>query len=54
MTWVLIFFVTIGGNPAMTSAEFNSKQACETAGDTLVAGEKSMISHGWFYCVSKG
>lgn len=52
--WILFFFITIGGNPAATSAEFNSKEACMTAGQWMTEQNTRTFGHAWYHCVEKG
>jgi len=35
MTWILILALTVGDSPAVTTREFQSKEACENAAKTF-------------------
>lgn len=51
--FILFFFLTNGGNPAGTTAEFSSKKACMEAGAWLVEQNSWVMGHAWFHCLAK-
>jgi hypothetical protein len=50
MTYVLILFVVFGYGTAITTQEFNSREACESAAEAAMAMHKLVRTK----CVEKG
>lgn len=51
-TWILILVVHWGNGTGITTQEFNSKEACLSAGK-LFESQSSLASEVWFNCVEK-
>lgn len=56
-TYILILFISAKGNPSLTTAEFHSKESCESAGKSAIAHFHSVYSGASdlreFICVEK-
>ena len=54
MKFVLLIVMIIGGKSSMTTAEFNSKSACEYAADSFNKDHEKWTRHIKTYCFEKG